>query len=44
MYDAWSSFYNTGNTYAYMDYKKSQKKKNELKPAEVMSNNSELFK
>ncbi len=44
MYDSWANFYNTGNTYAYMDYKRSQKKKNELKTTEVMSNNSDMLK
>ncbi len=42
MYDSWANFYNTGNTYAYMDYKKSQKKTNELKSEAVMENGSQL--
>ncbi len=44
MYDLWGNFYNTGSTYAYMDYKKNQKKKNVLKANEVMNNNSEMMK
>ncbi len=38
MYDSWSSFYNTGSTYSYLDYKKTQRKSREIKTSESSTN------
>ncbi len=34
MYDSWSSFYNTGSTYSYLDYKQNQKKSRQIRTSE----------
>lgn len=40
MYDSWANFYNTGSTYSYLDYKKSQRKRD----IKTSGNNADLKK